>query len=90
MEGPHIHSWLLVGGIADVVTIVAQPLTTDADLQLGLMDPDGEFLFDLDDGGSGEAEQIESYELPATGIYTIFVAEYWESYTEYELGVTLD
>ena len=90
LEGQYIHAWLLSGGTGDVVTIVVEPLTTDADLQLGLMDPDGEFLFDLDDGGSGEAEQIESYELPATGIYTIFVAEYWESYTEYELGVTLD
>lgn len=65
-------------------------MTTDADLQLGLMNPDGEFLFDLDDGGSGEAERIENYELPALGIYTIFVADYWESYTEYELSVTLD
>lgn len=89
-EGPYIHTWLLSGGIGDVVTIVAEPLTADADLQLGLMDSDGEFLFDLDDAGSGEAERVESYELPATGIYTIFVAEYWESYTEYELSVTLD
>jgi hypothetical protein len=54
------------------------------------MDSDGEFLFDLDDAGSGEAERIKSYELPATGIYTILVADYWESYTEYELSVTLD
>jgi hypothetical protein len=90
LEGPYIHSWLLVGGIGDVVTIVAEPLTTNADLQLGPMDPDGEFLFDLDDGGSGEAEQIESYELPATGIYTIFVAEHWEIYAEYELSVEQD
>jgi hypothetical protein len=31
-EGPYIHSWLLSGGTGDVVTIVVEPLTTDADL----------------------------------------------------------
>jgi len=90
IEGQYVHVWYLEGVAGDVVTIIVEPLTSDADLQLGFMDPDGELLFDLDEWSEGVSEEIVSYELLATGAYTVLIAEYWDSYAEYELSVELD
>ncbi len=89
-EGQYVHTWYLEGTAGDVVTIVVDPLTDGVDVQLGLLAPDGELLLDLDDGGMDEKETIDSYELLTTGDYVIAIAEYWESYTEYELSVKQD
>jgi hypothetical protein len=90
LVGQYVHTWHLEGTAGDVVTIVVDPLTDGVDVQLGLLDPDGELLFDLDDGGMDEKETIDSYELLTTGDYVIAIVEYWDSYAEYELSVKRD
>jgi hypothetical protein len=87
LGGQYVHTWSLEGAAGDVVTIVVDPLTDDTDMQLALLDPDGELVFDLDDGGTDEEEKIDSYELLTTGTYIVAVAEYWDDYAEYELSV---
>ncbi len=89
-EGKYVHSWDFEGVAGDVVTIILSPLTSGADLQLALIDPDGEFLFDLDEGANDEIETILSYELPSTGTYSIAVAEYWEVFAVYSLLLELE
>ncbi|NOR83217.1 MAG: hypothetical protein GQ526_06955 [Ardenticatenales bacterium] len=89
-EGKYLHEWLFEGAAGDVVSIAVTPLTDDADLQLALIDPDGEFLFDLDEAGSDEPEMIAEYELLTTGTHSILVSDWWEAYAEYELSLTID
>jgi len=88
--GQYIHIWSLEGTAGDVVTIIVHPLTDDADMQLALLDPDGELVFDLDAGGTDEEERIDSYELLITGTYVVAVGEYWDDSAEYELSVKRD
>jgi hypothetical protein len=89
-EGKYLHEWLFEGVAGDVVSIAVTPLTADADLQLALIDADGEFLFDLDEAGSDEPEMIAEYELLTTGTHSILVSDWWEAYAEYELSLTID
>ena len=63
LGGQYVHTWFLEGTAGDVVTIVVDPLTDGVDVQLGLLDPDGELLLDLDDGGMDEKEMIASGEM---------------------------
>lgn len=88
--GQYMHYWSFDGVRGDVVTIVVTPLTEGADLQLGLVDSEGNFLFDLDQGVDDEAEMIASYVLPAGDTYGILAAEYWDGYTDYEVSLTLE
>ena len=89
-EGKYLHEWLFEGVAGDVVSIAVTPLTADADLQLALIDADGEFLFDLDEAGSDEPEMIAEYELLTTGTHSILVSEWWDAHAEYELSLTID
>jgi hypothetical protein len=85
------HLWSFEGAAGDFISVVVEPQSADADLMVGLLDPDGNVLLDLiDDTGSDEPEQISDYELPVTGSYTIIVTEYWDEYAEYELTLDLD
>jgi len=89
-EGQYLHLWSFDGVAGDVVTIIASPLSGGVDLVLALVDSDGNFLFDLDDGVSDEMEMIASYALPATDSYGILIVEYWEAYADYEVSLLLE
>lgn len=83
------HLWSFEGAAGDFVSVLVEPQSMDADLMLGLLDPDGTVLVELvDETGSDEPEQITHFELPRTGTFTIIVTEYWDEYAEYR--VTLD
>jgi hypothetical protein len=85
------HLWSFEGAAGDVINVLVEPQSADADLMVGLVDPDGNVLLELvDETGSDEPEEISAYELPATGSYTIIVTEYWDEYAEYELTLELD
>jgi hypothetical protein len=85
------HLWSFEGAAGDVITVLVEPQSADADLMVGLLDPDGNVLLELvDETGSDEPEEISAYELPATGSFTIIVTEYWDEYAEYELTLELD
>ena len=86
-EGEYVHEWFFEGQAGDVVTIIVAPMIADIDLQLALIAPDGEFLFDLDDMAEGGPEGIYGYELPSDGTYSIAIAEYWGAYAEYTLSL---
>ncbi len=89
-EGQFIHLWTFDGVAGDVVTIIVSPVTGGVDLQLALVDSDGNFLWELDDGVDDEMEMMASYVLPATDSYGILAAEYWEAYADYEVSLLLD
>jgi hypothetical protein len=89
-EGKYVHVWSFYGVAGDIISIVVTPLTLGADLQLGLTDSSGNFLFDLDDWAADDSEEIVRYQLPATEWYDILIAEYWEAYSDYELVLTLE
>ena len=84
-EGEYVHQWFFEGQTGDVVTIIVAPLVAGIDLQLALIDPSEDFLFDLDEMGEGGPEGIYSYALPSSGTYSIAVTEYWGVYAEYSL-----
>jgi hypothetical protein len=85
------HLWSFDGAAGDVISVLVEPQSADADLMVGLLDPDGNVLLELvDETGSDESEQISAYELPVTGSFTIIVTEYWDEYAEYELTLDLD
>ncbi len=90
LEAGMYYVWLFEGVAGDVVSVSVTPLTDEADLQLALIDPDGEFLLDLDEAGWDEPEMIAEYELLATGTYRILVGEWLDAYAEYELSLTVD
>ena len=89
-EGKYIHVWSFYGVAGDTISIVVTPMTQGADLQLGLTDSAGNFLFDLDEWAADDAEEISYYQLPSTEWYDILIAEYWEAYTDYELVLILE
>ena len=89
-EGQYLHLWTFDGVAGDVVTIIVSPLSSGVDLQLALVDSDGNFLWDLDKGVDDEMEMIASYVLPATDSYGILAAEYWEAYADYEVSLFLE
>jgi hypothetical protein len=85
------HLWSFEGASGDVITVIVAPMSADADLMLGLVDPDGNVLLELvDETSSDESEQISGYELPVTGTYSIVITEYWDEYAEYKLTLELD
>lgn len=88
-RGLYIHYWTFQGAAGDVITIIVSPVGDDPDLQLALLDPDDESLLELDDGFSGDPEQILDYALPTDGTYSIAVADYWELGAGYELSLEL-
>ena len=89
-EVQYLHFWTFSGVAGDVISIYVTPLTGGADLQLALVDSDGEFIYDLDEMVSDEGEEIYSHQLAATDTYGILVAEYYEAYTDYELALILE
>jgi serine protease Do len=89
-EGKYFHFWTFSGVAGDTVSIYVSPLSEGADLQLGLVDSNGEFIFEIDEMMSDEMEALISYQLPATDSYGILVAEYWETYVDYELALVLE
>jgi serine protease Do len=88
--GKYVHYWAFDGVAGDVVTIIVSPLSSGADVLLGLMDSDGNLLWELDDGVGDEMEMIASYVLPATDSYGILAAEYWEAAADYEVSLLLE
>jgi hypothetical protein len=87
--GQYIHYWTFDGVAGDVVTIIVAPVSSGVDLQLALVDSEGNFLWDLDEGADDEMEMIASYVLPATASYGILAAEYWEASADYEVSLLL-
>lgn len=70
------HFWHFTGASGQVISINVVP-DNDADLFLNLFGTDGVSLIRFhDETGSGEPEQIISYLLPDTGIYSLRIGEY--------------
>jgi hypothetical protein len=85
------HLWRFEGAAGDFISVLVRPQSSDADLMLGLLDPDGNVLVELvDDTAGDEPERITNFELVVTGTYFIVVTEYWDEYAEYELTLDLD
>lgn len=75
IEADTDHIWFFFGNSQEVVTINVSP-TDQSDLVMYLFDPEGNALEeDIDDAGSGGAEQLLNYRLQSTGIFAILVGE---------------
>lgn len=62
--------WTFEGKAGQIVTITMQ--SNEIDAQIGLFDPDHEYLTEDDDSGGDYNARIETYTLPVSGIYTIY------------------
>jgi hypothetical protein len=69
------HFYFFSGTAGEVVDLTARPLD-NADLFLRLFDPSGITLFSFhDENSAGQAEQISTYSLPETGLYSLLIGE---------------
>lgn len=89
-SGYYRDFWTFSGAAGDLVSIVVAPTSDLADLELMLVDPNGEIVFYIDDTMIDEPEQITSYELALTGVYGIGVDEWFGDPADYELTLTLE
>ncbi|MFW6067990.1 MAG: hypothetical protein ACOC9E_00260 [Chloroflexota bacterium] len=75
IEADTDHIWFFFGNAQEVVTINVSP-TDQSDLVVYLFDPEGEALEeDINEAGSGGAEQLRNYRLQSTGMFAILVGE---------------
>ena len=68
--------WVFSGVARQRVSIVVAPQATTFDAILDLVGPDGNILFTLDEGFSGDPEVVSAYELPAAGEYAVVVRSF--------------
>jgi hypothetical protein len=82
------HFWHFTGAAGQTVTISVVP-TDDSDLFLNLFGTNGVSLVRFhDETGSGEPEELISYMLPDTGIYSLRVGEFDFQSASYEIFLT--
>ncbi|MCK6625380.1 MAG: rhomboid family intramembrane serine protease [Anaerolineae bacterium] len=62
--------WQFEGEAGQVVTITMR--SDEIDAQVGLFDPDNEYLTEDGDSGDDDNARIDAYVLPVTGTYTIY------------------
>lgn len=88
MNAESDHFWHFYGTVGERVTITAVP-QDQGDLFLELYGgPDTENLSGfVDEGSSGEQEQIATFTLPETGIYVIRVGEFEFQPTSYQISL---
>ncbi len=78
LNGDIGETWTFSGSAGDVVTITVEG---EVDSYLELSDAEGTLLAEDDDSGAGLSAQIQSFELPADGDYTIRVRGFSQSST---------
>ncbi|MFQ5401319.1 MAG: hypothetical protein ACE5E7_17185 [Anaerolineae bacterium] len=82
------HFWFFAGNQGEVITIAILP-TDNSDLFMELYGADAIRVSDfIDDGNSGEPEQLTAFTLPDTGIYSIHVGEFNFEQAGYLITVT--
>lgn len=86
-EGPSVpyHFWHFYGEMDDMVTIRVTP-SDDSDIVFDIFTPSLGYLldFEIDEGGSGEAEEVTAT-LTETGLYTIQVSEFYGEPSNYTI-----
>ena len=75
LEEGVVHSWSFEIEAPTIATITMTP-DPELDGLIMLFDPNDNYLVSVDDGFSGEEEQIDSLELVEPGQYTVIVAGY--------------
>jgi hypothetical protein len=82
------HFWFFSGAAGQVVTIIVTP-NDGSDIFLNLFGTDGVSLIRFhDEMAGGEAEQISSYTLPETGLYSLRIGEYNFGPSSYEVFIS--
>ncbi len=82
------HFWHFAGTSGQIISLSIIPFD-NSDLFLNLFGTDGTSLIRFhDETTSGETEQLISYVLPDTGIYSLRVGEYNFGQAEYEIFLT--
>jgi hypothetical protein len=80
--------WFFSGTAGETITIRVTP-SDSSDPFISLIAPDLASLVDfIDDNGSGQAEELLNFQLPATGYYSILVAEGFFAASNYSLNLT--
>jgi len=88
LAAEHDHFWHFIGAAGQTVTMSVAP-TDDSDLFMNLFGVDGVTLVRFhDETASGEPEQLASYILPDSGIYSLRVGEYNFQSASYEIFLT--
>lgn len=77
--------WLFNAQADDQVTITLSPNDAASDLVLLLQAPNGDTVLRVDNAGAGEAENITTFPLNATGQWRILVQEFFGDTTGYAL-----
>jgi hypothetical protein len=88
LAAEHDHFWHFIGAADQTVTLSVAP-TDNSDLFMNLFGVDGVSLVRFhDETTSGEPEQLASYVLPDSGIYSLRVGEYNFQSASYEIFLT--
>jgi hypothetical protein len=80
--------WTFTGRSGDTIDIVLRPTSTDRDLVLVLIDPDGNVAITVDAALSGLPERLVAYTLSGDGLWTIAVQEFFSEGGDYELTLS--
>jgi hypothetical protein len=75
LDADNDHFWFFNASDGDTIDMVVTP-GSEEDPYVELYGPDGSRLQTIDNTGSGEAEQLNSYSILATGLYAIRVGEF--------------
>lgn len=81
------HFWHFSGDQDETITISVTP-NDDADLFLELYGFEGELLAEVDDEGSGDAEELTAFTLPEASLYLVRVGEFQYEAANYTIRVT--
>jgi hypothetical protein len=85
MQEDNDHFWHVYGTAGETVTIRVTP-SDSSDLFIRLFGPNDTLLVDFhDETGDGEVEEILSFTLPETGIYSILVGEFNFGRSDYSI-----
>jgi hypothetical protein len=88
MRETNDHFWQFYGTAGDIVTIRVTP-SDNSDLFIRLFGPNDTLLVDFhDETSAGEIEEIISFTLPDTGIYSILIGEFSFGESAYSIALT--
>ncbi len=81
------HRWTFQGSEGDLVTIRLEPLSSEMDAVLELLDKDDSLLISADDTLGGGTEEIVNFELSFSGDFTIRITDFYDEGGGYLLSL---
>ncbi len=81
--------WLLAVDAPQYLTLSANPLTSNLDLSVTLLEPEGNTLNRLNNGYAGDSEKATDLPLPRAGLYLLIVSDFKAESGRYNLDVRL-